>query len=183
MKIIQWMILCVLLVFTVGCTANQTAPDATENGGDKKVMAGEALVGNSVDEEAAAVNHGTPVGVPPGDVVEIKEKLFIAQTNDIYINAQDYLGKCIKYEGIFDIYEIPETGETFYSVIRFGPGCCGDDGNVGFEVTWDGEYPESNDWVEAVGVLEEYEEEGLYYLRIALTDLTKLAVRGAEVVS
>lgn len=116
------------------------------------------------------------------EVIIIKEKMFIAQTNDIYFNAEDYLGKTIKYEGIFDIYEIPETGAVYYSVIRYGPGCCGIDANAGFEVRWDKEYPQQNEWVEAVGVLEEYDENGYWYLRLALSSLNVLPTRGEEYV-
>lgn len=117
------------------------------------------------------------------DVIEITENLFIAQTNDIYINTEDYLGKTIQYEGIFmsDYWE--ETGTTYFYVIRYGPGCCGYDSNAGFEVAWDGEYPEENDWVEAIGVLEMYEENGYEYLRLQLTSLTVLDERGEEYVS
>lgn len=116
------------------------------------------------------------------DVVVIKEKMFIAQTNDIYYNANDYLGKTIQYEGLFDIYEIPDE-ETHYFVIRYGPGCCGNDGYAGFEVNWEGEYPNKDDWVEVTGVLEEYDDYGLTYLRLHIVSLTTLTTRGAEFVS
>ncbi len=43
--------------------------------------------------------------------------------------------------------------------------------------------PEPDDWVEAVGVLEEYDENGYKYLRLALSSLTVLKTRGAEYVS
>jgi uncharacterized membrane protein YcgQ (UPF0703/DUF1980 family) len=116
-------------------------------------------------------------------VIEIKEKMFVAQTNDVYYNAEDYLGKTIKYEGIFDQYTWEENGVTYCSVFRYGPGCCGTDANAGFEVIWDNAYPEPNDWVEAVGVLEEYDEDGYTYLRLALTSLTVLDTRGEEYVT
>ena len=128
---------------------------------------------------AGAPKVDEAVSAAPVDI-EIKEKLFIAQTNDMYYNAPDYLGKTIKYEGIFTRTELPD--DTFYTVIRYGPGCCGDDGNVGFEVKWDGKYPEPNDWVEAVGVLSSYEDEGNKYLYLDLNSLTVLDVRGAETV-
>ncbi len=122
------------------------------------------------------------------DTVEITEKMFVAQTNDIYYNAVDYLGKTISYEGIFGYYDDPEAGQRFYSVIRYGPGCCGIDANAGFEVRWDDsvespEYPEQNDWVKVVGVLEEYEDMGRKFLRLRLISLTVLEERGAEFVS
>ncbi|MDR1731839.1 MAG: hypothetical protein LBR61_07050 [Synergistaceae bacterium] len=113
-------------------------------------------------------------------VVEIKEKMFIAQTNDIYLNAEDYLGKTIKLQGIFFVDGTPEAGDEYCGVIRYGPGCCGFDGLAGFEVHWDKEYPKPNDWVEAVGVLEQYEEDGEKYLRLLLSSLTVQSRRGAE---
>jgi uncharacterized membrane protein YcgQ (UPF0703/DUF1980 family) len=39
--------------------------------------------------------------VDDGKIVEIQEKMFIAQTNDIYLNPEDYIGKTIKLEGLF----------------------------------------------------------------------------------
>jgi len=115
------------------------------------------------------------------DTVEIGEKMFIAQINDIYLNADDYLGKKIKLEGVFK----KSTGENpYYFVIRYGPGCCGNDGLVGFEVAWDKEkaqpYPADDSWVEAKGVLKSYEEQGYQLSYIALSSLNVLTKRGME---
>ena len=132
--------------------------------------------------KSAAPSETDAVAKQP-EVIEIGEKLFVEQTNDVYYNPKDYLGKIIKYEGIFDIFEVPETGEKLYSVIRYGPGCCGIDANAGFQVIWDGDYPNRNDWVEVVGTLEEYELEGTMMLRLSLSSLKVLEERGAEYVS
>ncbi|NLT58889.1 MAG: hypothetical protein GXX99_08015 [Clostridiales bacterium] len=125
--------------------------------------------------------HGADVEAPAGEVVEIKERLFIAQTNDIYINTADYLGKTIRYEGLFKTGDW--QGVPYCYVIRYGPGCCGYDGEAGFEVVWDGAWPQVDDWCEVVGVLEQYEEDGISYLRLVLSSLTVLDERGAEFVS
>lgn len=116
------------------------------------------------------------------EIIDIKEKMFVTQTNDIYINTEEYLGKTIRYEGMFNQYYWAEADETYYSVIRYGPGCCGYDQNAGFEIKWDGEYPKPNDWVEVVGVLEQYVEEGITYLRVDVQSLKVLEVRGMETV-
>lgn len=125
--------------------------------------------------------HSTQVDKPTGDFVEIKEKMFIAQTNDVYANINDYLGKTIKYEGL--VKKVNYENKDYYYVIRYGPGCCGTDGDAGFEVTWDGEYPQDKAWVEAVGVLETYEHNGFKYLRLRLTSLKELETRGKETVT
>jgi len=118
----------------------------------------------------------------PDDTVVISEKLFIAQTNDIYINAEDYLGKTISYEGLFESAYWEGMDQQYYYVIRYGPGCCANDGEAGFEVTWDQGWPEEDAWCAVTGVLETYTEEGQEYLRLALTALAVLDERGAEYV-
>jgi len=121
------------------------------------------------------------------DIVEIKEKMFIAQVNDIYNNAEDYLGKTIKLEGILKKEQYYQDEGPYCFVIRYGPGCCGYDGNVGFEIRWDKErtqqYPDAESWVEAAGVLKSYEEDGyMQYLYLDLSSLNILRKRGSEVV-
>ncbi|MDR3148977.1 MAG: hypothetical protein LBT88_03020, partial [Oscillospiraceae bacterium] len=69
-------------------------------------------------------------------IIEIKEKLFIAQLNDIYLNQDDYLGMTVKFEGMFTQYTWAENNMTYYLVYRNSPGCCGADGQAGFEVVW-----------------------------------------------
>ena len=123
------------------------------------------------------------IAAQTSDIMEIREKLFVAQTNDIYMNAADYLGKTIKYEGIFLADEYPDSDDKFYSVTRYGPGCCGLDGVVGFEIIWDGEYPNDNDWVEVIGILEEYEYQDMKFLYLAVSSLTVKTERGSEFVT
>jgi uncharacterized membrane protein YcgQ (UPF0703/DUF1980 family) len=122
------------------------------------------------------------------DVVEIKEKMFVAQTNDVYLNPDEYLGRTIKLEGLFGVMESEEDEESespCYYVYRLGPGCCGYDANAGFEVIWNPdnagkEYPKDQDWTEAIGVLERYEYDGEEYLRLSLSSLAVKAERGKE---
>jgi zinc transport system permease protein len=150
--------------------------------------------GKNEAEQAAKVGAKTAeeaeLSVPEGVDLVIREKMFIAQVNDVYLNSEDYIGKKIKLEGIFmDMYS---GGLRYCFVIRNGPGCCGSDGQVGFEVAWNPpgqfslerrEYPKKNAWVEVQGVLSEYEESGTSFLYLALTDLNVLEKRGAEFVT
>ncbi|MDR2519081.1 MAG: metal ABC transporter permease [Spirochaetaceae bacterium] len=119
-------------------------------------------------------------------IVEIKEKLFIAQINDIYENPEDYLGKTLKLEGLFKYSAPMAGGEPYYFVMRYGPGCCGNDGTIALEVMWEhgeGAYLPEDAWVEAIGVLKRYEEDGYPYICVSLSSLKALAVRGREFVT
>jgi len=122
-----------------------------------------------------------------GDTIEIRERLFVGQINDIYLNAEDYIGKVIKYEGLFTNENWEEMNLSFYMVYRKSPGCCGFDGQAGFEVYWpqgtEVAYPNENDWCEVIGRLESYELLGTNVLRLRLQSLTVLEKRGKEFVS
>ncbi|MCL1815162.1 MAG: metal ABC transporter permease [Treponema sp.] len=146
-------------------------------------------------EKAAFAPGNIPLADKTSKTIEITEKMFIAQVNDIYLNPEDYLGKIIKLEGIFKTIGYAEMNRDFYFVLRSGPGCCGNDGAVGFEVSWpittglnspqteDRRYPKPNEWVAAEGSLAYYEEGGHSYLYLALSSLEVKHQRGAEFVN
>jgi uncharacterized membrane protein YcgQ (UPF0703/DUF1980 family) len=142
----------------------------------------EKFAANPTEKSAAK-----PAVNPVSDtVIEITEKMFIAQTNDVYLNPEDYMGKTIKIAGLMKSES--STVVDYHFVIRYGPGCCGNDGTAGFEVAWDTapedySYPKEDEWVEAVGVLSNYEEDGYPFLYLALSSLTVKQERGAEFVS
>lgn len=120
------------------------------------------------------------------DIIDITEKMFIAQTNDIYLNAEDYLGKTFRYEGIYknNLEWKAEEEDAIHFVIRYGPGCCGYDGEAGFEVRWNGAWPQIDDWVEVIGVLkEDTYPSGMKILYLELSSITVKEERGAEFVS
>jgi hypothetical protein len=151
--------------------------------------------------EAAIPAEGARKKAAPGEIdLEIREKMFIAQTNDVYLNPEDYLGKTIKLEGLFKIDQYVGAEKEYCFVLRYGPGCCGNDGSAGFEVAWGSPqayagpetvntlpsgpaYPVVDAWVEAVGVLDTYEEDGYPYIYLDLLSLTEKEDRGAEFVS
>lgn len=107
--------------------------------------------------------------------VEITDNFFIQQTNDIYLNLKDYLGKTIKMEGLIYNYE-DSNGDICYAVVRNTPGCCGSDGLAGLDIRYDGKYPKVNTWVEVVGTLGKDTVFGDEIPAIKVTSLTEKEV-------
>ncbi|MDR1735027.1 MAG: hypothetical protein LBR73_09150 [Oscillospiraceae bacterium] len=135
----------------------------------------------------SSTTSGEAATVASGEVIQISEKLFLAQVNDIWLNQQDYIGKTLEYEGMFTIFHSDSTGKDYASVYRSSPGCCGADGQCGFEVAWpagqEKPWPAENDWVAVKGTLGNYEEEGFQYLQVILDSMEVKAERGLEFVS
>ena len=117
------------------------------------------------------------------DIIEIKEKMFIAQITNIYLNLDDYIGRKVQLEGFYYEYYDEKTDTTYQNIIRNSPGCCGDDGIVGFEFFWDGECPKADDWLKITGIIEIVKENGDEYLRIKANTLEVLEERGLEFVN
>ena len=170
-------VLLIAAVILAGCgNANKAAV--------QKNAAGTAAV--NLAQTAPGIVQTSPDTKTVPETVEIKEKMFIAQTNDVYLNAEDYLGKTISLEGLFKAVQYEGVDAPYCFVLRYGPGCCGSDGNAGFEVAWDEAHealPQEADWVAATGVLSAYEENGFQYLYIKLSALEVKEERGAEFVS
>lgn len=115
------------------------------------------------------------------DIV-IRDKLFIASVNEIFVNFRDYVGQSLQVEGLMLNYELGDPPADYHVVYRIGPGCCSNDGSPGFEVEWpegSGQaYPDSGAWVRAIGLIEPYEEEGRTLLRLRLLSIETLPEEG-----
>jgi uncharacterized membrane protein YcgQ (UPF0703/DUF1980 family) len=118
------------------------------------------------------------------DIFEIREKFFIQQCNDIYLNPDKYMGRTVKLEGMYDEFKNEEKGRTERYVIRFGPGCCGNDGVAGFEFFYDGQVaPKQDDWIEVTGIVGMINgDDGEEYIVLDKSSLRVMAKRGRETV-
>lgn len=146
----------------------------------------------SVAEETPAPvpkgdSSSAPVTEPPsetgeGDNLEIGEKMFLTQINDMYYNFDDYKDKTIIVEGMYARFYTWDGSGTTPVVYRNGPGCCGNDGWGGFLLKYDGEYPNENDWIRVTGTPELVEDGSYLNLYLNVTSLEIKTERGAEFV-
>ena len=159
----KWRLLLVvaLLFFLAGCQGK--AADVSASPPPKSTAAAQAL--------------------PELPMVDITEKMFIAQCNDVYLNPDEYLGKVLRLEGMYDNFTDPSDGTVYHYVLRNSPGCCGADGTIGFEFLYDGETPQLNDWIEVIGTVEKMTVGESEYIALRAVKVTVLDVRGAEFVN
>ncbi|WP_262428359.1 TIGR03943 family putative permease subunit [Paratissierella segnis] len=117
------------------------------------------------------------------DILEIGEKMFLTQINDIYFNFDDYKDKTIVVEGIYALFYSWDGNETTPVVYRNGPGCCGNDGWGGFLLKYDGNFPNENDWIRVTGTPELVTEEYYTDLYLNVSSIEVKTERGAEFVA
>lgn len=141
-----------LIIGIIIVNINNTSTELLSN--DAANDSNSTLLSSSTTNNSGVVRKSSgKVSADVNNMVEITDNYFIQQTNDVYYNLDDYIGKTIKIEGFINSYNDSPSGDICYAVIRNAPGCCGDDGMAGLDIRYDGEYPEENTWVEIVGVM------------------------------
>ncbi len=161
-------IVCLLVLLLAGC-------------GDS----GFSNINPSADQKADTPDSSAAASSKDEEIIVFKDKLFIQQCNEIYLNPDEYKGRTVKLQGIYDEQVDPETNEIYRYVIRYGPGCCANDGVAGFECLYEeGPLPQKNDWVEATGKVEIIKDKsGFEFVVLRLSHLQVLPERGMEYVS
>ena len=122
---------------------------STENT-DNTILSGQTTEADAGDSKVRKSTE--TVNADTENILEITDNYFIEQTNDVYLNLEDYVGKTIKIQGLIYSYE-DTNGDICYAVVRNTPGCCGNDGLAGLDIRYTEDYPEENTWVEVVGVM------------------------------
>jgi len=126
----------------------------------------------------SACGEGSSAG-GDSDIIVIGERFFVNQVVEIVVNANQYMGRTIQFEGIFRAISNSQTGDSHFFVMRYTMGCCGIE-MVGLELIMEDGVPFGDDaWVEVTGVLER--RDGLPMLRV--TAITEMDERGSEFVS
>jgi len=113
------------------------------------------------------------------DTLVIGDRFFVTQIMDIFMNPRIYMGKTIRYEGMFRTL-IWFTGDDNFAVIRYTIGCCGEE-PIGLRVLLPcGMEPFAEDaWVEVIGILER--SNGSPVVRV--TSIVETAERGSRFVA
>jgi uncharacterized membrane protein YcgQ (UPF0703/DUF1980 family) len=155
------LVICLLLAMLSSACAGNTDAATNEAAGEEDISLGKPAMGYDL---------------------EIKEKMFIAQVTDIELNASSYEGKVVKVEGMYFGYFDSYSDRDYNYVQRRSPGCCGNDGIVGFEFVFEGDMPENNDWIEVIGKVELFTVEDRERVRLHAEKLTVKDERGAEFV-
>ncbi|WP_286029832.1 TIGR03943 family putative permease subunit [Anaerotignum lactatifermentans] len=117
------------------------------------------------------------------DVLEISEKMYLTQIQDIFLNFSDYEDKTIVVEGMYGLLFNPEGIKNTPAVYRRGPGCCGNDGWGGFLLRYDGTYPDENAWIRVTGTPEIVENGHYRDLYLNVSEIEVLETRGEEFVT
>jgi len=113
-----------------------------------------------------------PLKQDAAGVYVLDQDFLIPQLKKIHFNSADFLGRTIRYEGLFARFYLGD--ELIFFVGVEGEGCCGP--LEGLEVYLNNITPvDDYTWVEIAGVLEElYEEDWGHFLRLNLISLVSM---------
>ena len=107
------------------------------------------------------------------DILVIGDRFFVNQVHNIFLNTPQYLGRTIRYEGIFRILYWPPEYTHYHVVMRYAASCCSRE-PIGFFIRLPDSLdtiPPDHAWVEITGVLEFHEDSLLIVNAISLIEM------------
>lgn len=123
-----------------------------------------AVQGEITNQQETASNGDIDV-----DLTQLSSTLVYSEVYNMLSRPDDYIGKTVKMNGSFSVYEDEETGKVYYACyIADATACC----SQGIEFTLSGEhvypddYPEVGSEIVVQGIFETYEENGYLYCQL-----------------
>lgn len=103
------------------------------------------------------------------DLTALSATMVYSEVYNMTVTPDDYLGKTVKMNGSFSIYQDPDTGKNYYAcIIADATSCC----SQGIEFVLEGDcsypedYPELGEEITVSGVFDTYEEDGYTYCQL-----------------
>ena len=181
---------CGAVVLLFGCsgqTSSAVSSPAASSSASSTPPPSSTAPSSSQSSSALLSPASTPAPVQAssdGDVMEISEKMFLSQINDIYFNFDLYEDKTIVVEGMYNNFYALDGVTQFPVVYRRGPGCCGNDGWGGFYLRYEGEAPQTDQWIRVTGKpVMENDDKGYPMLFLHVTSIEPMEEPGAEFVA
>lgn len=160
-------ILITILMLALSIAGCSSSEDSIVQESEDRVQISENIE-NSTDKGTGGVDV---------DLTILSSTMVYGEVFNITINPEDYLGKTIKLRGEYYASFYEQTEKYYhYAIIADAAACC----EQGLEFLLDGDYtypedyPENGKQVEFTGVINSYEELGLTYYYILVSDFKVL---------
>lgn len=108
------------------------------------------------------------------DLTKLSSTMVFSEVYNMMVSPEQYMGKMVKAEGSFQVYQDPDTKKNYYAVvIADATACC----QQGLEFIWNGEhaypddYPEQESEIEITGVFQSYQEGSSTYYYLLVDDV------------
>jgi len=107
------------------------------------------------------------------DLTKLSSTMVFSEVYNMMISPEEYEGKTIKAEGIFQVFQDSDNKNFYALVIADATACC----QQGLELIWDGnpaypdDFPKENSEIEISGVYKSYVEEGNTYYYVLVNDV------------
>ncbi len=129
-----------------------------ENSNDDSQQSENTEASNTANEESYDV-----------DLTKLSSTMIYSEVYNMLASPGDYLGKKIKMNGNFGVYEDQTTGKYYYAcLIADATSCCsqGIEFVLEGDYTYPDDYPEINSMITVMGIFDTYEEDGYTYCQL-----------------
>lgn len=156
---------------------NQESPDYTDINPyppDFADPSTEQLQENDGDSSQAGAAGSADDSAVDVDLTKLSSTMVFSEVYNMMVSPDQYMGKTVKAEGVFQVFQDPDTKKNYYAVvIADATACC----QQGLEFIWNGDhaypddYPEEESEIEITGVFQSYQEDSSTYYYLLVNDV------------
>lgn len=170
---------CLLLGMLCGCGAASGAPAAGPESETISEASGNIPANTPEKDEASQTQ--TPLssagsGAEPVDLTALSSTMVYAEVYNMLVTPEDYVGRTVKMQGQFAVYEDTENDAVYYAcVIADATACCqqGLEFVLSQDLKYPDDYPELGSEIVVTGTFELYEENGYQYCHLVNSEMTE----------
>ncbi|MCR5666146.1 MAG: hypothetical protein K6G01_04900 [Eubacterium sp.] len=159
-----------------GCSGEdsaQTSDTQTETQTSSAETEADAVSDDAQADEEESTEKASESSSSEGidvDLTQLSSTMVYSEVYNMMVTPDDYIGKVVKMNGAFSIYEDEETGQIYYAcIVQDATACCsqGIEFELAGDYTYPDDYPELDSEIVVQGTFETYEEGDLTYCRLA----------------
>jgi hypothetical protein len=111
------------------------------------------------------------------DLTKLSSTMVFSEVYNMMISPEEYVGKTMKAEGIFRVYQDSKNKNFYALLIADATSCC----QQGLELIWNRDhtypedYPEEESMIEITGMFQSYAEEDNTYYCVLVNDVKELS--------
>jgi uncharacterized membrane protein YcgQ (UPF0703/DUF1980 family) len=132
---------------------------------------------STTDSDTTTSDHEDVSSGVDVDLTQLSSTMVYSEVYNMLVSPDDYIGKTIKMQGAFSIYQDEATDKVYYTcIIADATACC----SQGLEFVWKGEhkypedYPKLDSEITVTGEFQTYEEDGSLYCTLIDSEIESI---------
>jgi len=164
--IVMWLLICLSACGSTNKVDKTSKDAAVTEEPSVRTEDPSSIIDESDSKEDKASEKAEGIDV---DLTTLSSTMVYSEVYNMMTTPDDYMGKTVKMDGTFSVYEDENTGKTYFAcLVSDATACCSQ--GIEFctkeELKYPEDYPEVGAYIKVTGTFDKYDEDGTTYCQL-----------------